>query len=438
MKSNTKIHSSGNKPTKVRWGIIALIFCATTINYIDRQVIGLLKPTLQHELGWSEADFGYIITIFNIAYAVGMIVGGRMLDKFGTRIGYTITIFVWSLGGMLHAAVRTVLGFSVMRAILGIGEAGNFPAAVKTTAEWFPKRDRAFATGVFNSGSTIGAITAPFIVAVIAESLGWEWAFIITGAMGFVWIIEGLIYYNVPEKHSKVNRAELEYIQDKEPNEGESESQEVLSSRQVSWYKLFVYPQTYGIFLGRFVTDWVWWFFLFWIPDYIMSTQNVDLKATVLPLVIIYTMASCGGLAGGAVSSHLIKAGRSIDYARKTTILIFGCLVLLLNVVPYVNNIWIIAVLIGIAASTHQAWASNIYTVVSDIYPKHLVASMTGISSVGGAIGGALGATFVGLLLHKTGSYALVFMVASCMYIMAWLFLKIFIRRIQPLNTIIH
>ena len=437
MKSNTKIHSS-NKPTKVRWGIIALIFCATTINYIDRQVIGLLKPTLQHELGWSEADFGYIITIFNIAYAVGMIVGGRMLDKFGTRIGYTITIFVWSLGGMLHAAVRTVLGFSVMRAILGIGEAGNFPAAVKTTAEWFPKRDRAFATGVFNSGSTIGAITAPFIVAVIAESLGWEWAFIITGAMGFVWIIAWLIYYNVPEKHSKVNRAELEYIQDKEPNEGESESQEVLSSRQVSWYKLFVYPQTYGIFLGRFVTDWVWWFFLFWIPDYIMSTQNVDLKATVLPLVIIYTMASCGGLAGGAVSSHLIKAGRSIDYARKTTILIFGCLVLLLNVVPYVNNIWIIAVLIGIAASTHQAWASNIYTVVSDIYPKHLVASMTGISSVGGAIGGALGATFVGLLLHKTGSYALVFMVASCMYIMAWLFLKIFIRRIQPLNTIIH
>lgn len=438
MKSNTKIHPSGNKPTQVRWGIIALIFCATTINYIDRQVIGLLKPTLQHELGWSEADFGYIITIFNIAYAVGMIVGGRMLDKFGTRIGYTITIFVWSLGGMLHAAVRTVLGFSVMRAILGIGEAGNFPAAVKTTAEWFPKRDRAFATGVFNSGSTIGAITAPFIVAVIAESLGWEWAFIITGAMGFVWIIAWLIYYNVPEKHSKVNRAELEYIQDKETNEGESESQEVLSSRQVSWYKLFVYPQTYGIFLGRFVTDWVWWFFLFWIPDYIMSTQNVDLKATVLPLVIIYTMASCGGLAGGAVSSHLIKAGRSIDYARKTTILIFGCLVLLLNVVPYVNNIWIIAVLIGIAASTHQAWASNIYTVVSDIYPKHLVASMTGISSVGGAIGGALGATFVGLLLHKTGSYALVFMVASCMYIMAWLFLKIFIRRIQPLNTIIH
>ena len=267
MKSNTKIHSSGNKPTKVRWGIIALIFCATTINYIDRQVIGLLKPTLQHELGWSEADFGYIITIFNIAYAVGMIVGGRMLDKFGTRIGYTITIFVWSLGGMLHAAVRTVLGFSVMRAILGIGEAGNFPAAVKTTAEWFPKRDRAFATGVFNSGSTIGAITAPFIVAVIAESLGWEWAFIITGAMGFVWIIAWLIYYNVPEKHSKVNRAELEYIQDKETKEGESESQEELSSRQVSWYKLFVYPQTYGIFLGRFVTDWVWWFFLFWIPD---------------------------------------------------------------------------------------------------------------------------------------------------------------------------
>lgn len=434
MKHSKNISPNG-KATKVRWGIIALIFCATTINYIDRQVIGLLKPTLQDELGWSEADFGYIITVFNIAYAVGMIVGGRMLDKFGTRIGYTLTIFVWSLGGMLHAAVRSVLGFAFMRAILGLGEAGNFPAAVKTTAEWFPKRDRAFATGVFNSGSTIGAIAAPFIVAVIAEALGWQWAFIITGASGFVWIIAWLMYYNVPEKHKRVNKAELDYIQDIETGVQESEVQENDSSEKVSWYKLFIYPQTYGIFLGRFVTDWVWWFFLFWIPDYIMSTQHVDLKATVLPLVIIYAMASCGGLAGGAVSSHLIKIGRSIDFARKTTILIFGCLVLLLNVVPYVNNIWLIAILIGVAASTHQAWASNIYTIVSDIYPKHLIASMTGVSSVGGAIGGALGATFVGLLLHNTGSYALVFMVASCMYITAWLFLKIFIHRIQPLNS---
>lgn len=420
------------KRTNYRWRIVALLFFATTINYIDRQVIGLLKPTLQQELGWTEADFGYIITVFNIAYAVGMLIGGRMLDKLGTRIGYTITIFVWSLGGMLHAAVRSVAGFSLMRAILGIGEAGNFPAAVKTVAEWFPKRDRAFATGVFNSGSTIGAIAAPFIVAVIAESLGWQWAFIITGALGFIWIIAWLMIYNVPEKLKGVNKAELEYINSTTENNIQENSQN--SSSSVSWRELFRYPQTYGIFLGRFVTDWVWWFFLFWIPDYIMTTHNVDLKATVLPLVIIYAMASFGGLAGGAVSSQFIKKGYTTDFARKTTILLFGCLVLLLNVVPYVDNLWIMAVLIGIAASTHQAWASNIYTIVSDIYPKNLVASMTGISSVGGAIGGALGASFVGLLLNHTGSYTLVFIIASCMYLLAWLLLKIFIREIKPLE----
>lgn len=429
------------KPTNFRWSIVVLLFCATTINYIDRQVIGLLKPILQADLGWDEADFGFIITIFNTAYAVGMIIGGRMLDKFGTRIGYTLTILVWSIGGMLHAAVRSVAGFAVMRAILGIGEAGNFPAAVKTTAEWFPKRDRAFATGVFNSGSTIGAIVAPFIVAVISEMWGWQWAFIITGAAGFVWIVAWLLLYDAPEKHKRVNAAELAYItqdqcastspdttdtttspepehtQNTPPSEGQGEA--LLS--------LFRYRETYGIFLGRFVTDWVWWFFLFWIPDYIMTTHHIDLKATALPLVIIYLMANCGGLAGGALSSWFIRKGYPVDSARKTTILIFGCLVLVLNIVPYVDNLWLMAVLIGIAASTHQAWASNIFTIVSDIYPKNLIASMTGLSSVGGAIGGALGASFVGLLLQYTGSYSIVFMIASCMYILAWLFLKIFI-----------
>lgn len=418
------------KKSNVRWGIIALIFFATTINYIDRQVIGLLKPTLQHELGWSEADFGYIITVFNIAYAIGMVVGGRMLDKCGTRIGYTITICVWSLGGMLHAAVRSVAGFALMRAILGVGEAGNFPAAVKTTAEWFPKRDRAFATGVFNSGSTVGAIAAPFIVAVIADALGWQWAFIITGAAGFVWIVAWLMFYNTPEKHKGVNKAELEYIHSDENDTDASRQTETTDSntQQMGWRHLFKYPQTYGIFLGRFVTDWVWWFFLFWIPDYIMTTHDVNLKATVLPLVIIYAMASGGGLAGGAVSSSFIKAGYSTDFARKTTILIFGCLVLVLNIVPYIDNLRLMAVLIGVAASTHQAWASNIYTIVSDIYPKNLTASMTGISSVGGAIGGALGASFVGLILNHTGSYTLIFIIASCMYILAWMILKIFVR----------
>lgn len=414
-----------NKPTNYRWRIVALLFFATTINYIDRQVIGLLKPQLQAELGWTEADFGYIITVFNFAYAIGMIVSGRMLDKFGTRIGYILTIFIWSLGGILHAAVRSVTGFALMRAILGVGEAGNFPAAVKTTAEWFPKRDRAFATGVFNSGSTIGAIVAPFIVAIIADTWGWQMAFIITGALGFVWIAAWVMYYNKPEKLKGVNKSELAYIQSGEETE---EEEETSGKKSNSWFSFFKYKQTYGIFLGRFVTDWVWWFFLFWIPDFIMTTHHIDLKATVLPLVIIYLMANCGGLAGGAVSSLFIRMGKSVTSSRQTTILIFGCVVLVLNLVPYVSNLWLMAILIGLAASTHQAWASNIFTIVSDIYPKDLIASMTGLSSVGGAIGGALGASFVGLLLHHTGSYSLVFMIASCMYLLAWLFLKIFVR----------
>ena len=430
------------KKTNVRWTVVTLIFFATTVNYIDRQVIGLLKPYIQDDLGWTEADYGYIVTAFQVAYGIGMLVCGRMLDRLGSKLGYSIAIIVWSLGAMLHAAVRSVTGFGAARAVLGLGEAGNFPAAVKVIAEWFPKRDRAYATGLFNSGTTIGAIIAPIIVTAITLEWGWRWAFIITGLLGFIWVVAWWLIYKSPEKNPKVNAAELAYIRE-QPENPESPENPVnpdnseYQEAPVPWRELFRHRQTYAILFSRFVTDWVWWFFLFWTPDFLNKTHGVDLKATVLPLIIIYTMSSIGGIYGGHVSSQFIKIGRSIDFARKTTILLFALLVLPLNAVPYIHNIWIVVFIIGLATSTHQAWASNIFTIVSDVYPKQVVGSMTGISSVGGAVGGALASSFVGLILEWTGSYATIFMIASTMYILAWLILKIFvpIRQIEFLKS---
>ena len=430
------------KKTNVRWTVVTLIFFATTVNYIDRQVIGLLKPYIQDDLGWTEADYGYIVTAFQVAYGIGMLVCGRMLDRLGSKLGYSIAIIVWSLGAMLHAAVRSVTGFGAARAVLGLGEAGNFPAAVKVIAEWFPKRDRAYATGLFNSGTTIGAIIAPIIVTAITLEWGWRWAFIITGLLGFIWVVAWWLIYKSPEKNHKVNAAELAYIRE-QPENPESQENPVnpnnpeYQESPVPWRKLFRHRQTYAILFSRFVTDWVWWFFLFWTPDFLNKTHGVDLKATVLPLIIIYTMSSIGGIYGGHVSSQFIKMGRSIDFARKTTILLFALLVLPLNAVPYIHNIWIVVFIIGLATSTHQAWASNIFTIVSDVYPKQVVGSMTGISSVGGAVGGALASSFVGLILEWTGSYATIFMIASTMYILAWLILKTFvpIRQIEFLKS---
>lgn len=404
--------------------MVALLFFATTINYIDRQVIGLLKPYIQDELHWSEADYGHIVTAFQIAYAFGMLACGKLIDKMGLRWGYVFSVTIWSIGTILHSMVNSVLGFSAVRAILGFGEAGNFPSAVKTIAEWFPKKARAFATGIFNSGSTTGAIVAPIIVVAITLNWGWRSAFVITGALGLIWVIAWLLVYQPPRKHKHVNQAELDYIHSDKDEEEQP---------HVAWRELFRYKQTYAILFSRFLTDWVWWFFLFWAPDFLAKTQGIDLKATVLPLVVIYLMADLGGISGGFISSRFLMKGYSADFARKTTILIFALLVLPLNAVPHLKSLWLVVFLIGLATSTHQAWASNIYTVVSDVYPKHVVGSMTGIASVGGAIGGALASSFVGLVLDVTGSYTAIFMIASCMYLLAWLTLKLFvpIKQIQ-------
>jgi MFS transporter, ACS family, hexuronate transporter len=422
-----------DKPTtiqsKFRWSIVALLFFATTINYIDRQVIGLLKPYIQKDLNWNEADYGYIVTAFQISYAIGLLVSGRLLDKFGTRLGYTFAIIVWSVGAVIHAVVRSVIGFGIARSVLGLGEAANFPAAVKTVAEWFPKKDRALATGIFNSGATIGAITAPIIVTVITLNFGWKWAFIITGLFGFVWIAFWLLTYQPPEKHKKVSSAELDYILSDNTSD-----ETTVEKSGISWSRLLRYRQTYAICLSRFFTDWVWWFFLFWAPDFLNKTQKIDIKGAILPLIIIYAMASVGGIYGGALSSKLIKAGRSVDFSRKTAILICATLILPLVFATQSSNLWVVVVLIGLAGAAHQGWASNIYTIVSDVYPKNAVGTMIGLSGFAGAIGGALGASFVGLVLQFTGSYMLIFLIASTMYLLAWLILKLMIPQIQQIK----
>ncbi|HEY9561782.1 MAG TPA: MFS transporter [Anseongella sp.] len=411
------------KPSSFRWTIVTLLFFATTINYIDRQVIGLLKSHIEQDQGWTEADYGFIVSAFQAAYAIGLLGCGRLLDRIGVRRGYAAAVVLWSLGGILHAGVRSVAGFSMARAVLGLGEAANFPAAIKTVAEWFPKKDRAYVTGIFNSGSSVGAIVAPLIVTLITLHFGWKSAFILTGAMGFVWVACWFLLYRAPEKHPRVNARELQYILSDQENE---------QVRGLSWRALLKHRETYIICLSRFLTDWVWWFFLFWAPDFLEKEQGVDMKASILPLVIIYTMAGLGGIAGGFISSRLIQSGHTVNDARKTAILISALAALPLSMATQTTSVWLAAGIIGMAAAAHSMWASNIFTIVSDIYPKNAVATMTGLAGFVAAVGGTLAASFIGLILEFTGSYLLVFSVASVMYLMAWILLRVFIPVITP------
>jgi ACS family hexuronate transporter-like MFS transporter len=409
-----------------RWRILGLLFFATTINYIDRQVIGILKPFIAEDLSWSEADYGYIVTAFQIAYAIGLLTTGRLLDRYGVRIGYLWAIVVWSLAGMAHAAARGVVSFAAARFTLGIGESANFPAAVKSVAEWFPKKERAFATGLFNSGSTVGAILAPVIVSGITITMGWRWAFVITGALGLIWVAFWLAYYHSPEKHPKLSKTEYKHIV--------QDGEETNTGKALNWNKLFKHKETVVICVTRFISDWVWWFFLFWVPDFLNKTHGVNIKEVVLPLIVIYAVSSVGGIGGGWISSSFINKGKSIGFARKTTILICALAVLPVMLVSEVDNLWLTIGLIALATAGHQGWASNIFTLVSDIYPKNAVGSMTGLSGFVGAIGGAISASFVGFLLEKTGSYFLIFMIAASVYLVNWLLITIIIKEVKPIK----
>jgi len=415
-----------------RWIVVALLFFATTINYIDRQVIGLLKPTLEVEFGWSEKDYANIVMAFTAAYALGLLVFGRIIDRIGTKMGFSISIVFWSIAACLHGVVKTTFGFGIARAALGLGESGNFPAAIKTVAEWFPKKERALATGIFNSGANIGAVFAPILVPTILALYGWQEAFIITGAIGFVWLIFWLYYYEIPTRHKKVTEAELAHIH--------SDNEEDTSNEKpITWGTLFRVRQTYVFIAGKLLTDPIWWFFLFWLPSYFSTSFSLDLKKPGWPLVIIYMATSIGSIGGGYLSSYFIQKGWPVYKARKTAMFIFALCVLPIMSAKYATNMWVAVALISLAAAAHQAWSANIFTVASDMFPKKAISSVVGIGGMAGSIGGVLFPIFVGYILEtykllgdSTSGYNIIFFVCGLMYMLAWAVMHFISPKMTP------
>jgi ACS family hexuronate transporter-like MFS transporter len=415
-----------------RWIVVALLFFATTINYIDRQVIGLLKPTLEVEFGWTEQDYSRIVMAFTAAYALGLLVFGRIIDRIGTKLGFSISIVFWSIAACLHGVVKTTFGFGVARAALGLGESGNFPAAIKTVAEWFPKKERALATGIFNSGANIGAVFAPILVPLILALYGWQEAFIITGAIGFVWLIFWLYYYEIPSRHKKVTEAELAHIHsDNEPDTS--------NEKPLTWGKLFKVRQTYVFIIGKLLTDPIWWFFLFWLPSYFSTSFSLDLKKPGWPLVIIYMATSVGSIGGGYLSSYFIQKGWPVFKARKTAMFIFALCVLPIMTARYATNMWVAVALISLAAAAHQAWSANIFTVASDMFPKKAISSVVGIGGMAGSVGGVLFPLFVGYILdvyknlgNSTAGYNIIFFVCGLMYMLAWVIMHLISPKMTP------
>jgi MFS transporter, ACS family, hexuronate transporter len=406
---------------KYRWTVVTLLFFATTINYLDRQVLGLLKPTLEKEFAWTEKDYSYIVMAFSATYAIGLMLLGRVIDRIGTKLGYTISVIVWSIAAMLHALVKSTLGFGMARALLGIGEAGNFPAAIKTVAEWFPKKERAFATGIFNSGSNIGAVVAPIMVPAILGAYGWQEAFIITGAIGFIWLIFWIYYYEVPARQKKLSEAEFAYIHSDETDSSNTQA------TSIAWHQLFTIKQTWALIAGKFFTDPIWWFMLFWLPSYFSSTFKIDLTHPGWPLVIIYSATTIGSIGGGYLSSYFIQKGMAIPIARKTAMLLFACCVIPIIFAQFTNNMWVVVAIISLAVAAHQAWSANIYTVASDYFPKQMVSSVIGIAGMSGAVGGIIFPLIIGIVLDHfkmqgniTTGYNLLFVVCGCAYLLAW------------------
>jgi MFS transporter, ACS family, hexuronate transporter len=421
--------SEVNKIGNYRWTVCALIFFATTVNYLDRQVIGILKPLLESDLGIGEKEYSQIIMAFQLSYALGMVIAGRLIDKFGTKLGYSVSVILWSIAAIGHAFAKGTISFGFWRSFLGISEAGNFPAAIKTVAEWFPKRERALATGIFNSGTNVGAIVAPLAVPAIVVAWGWQAAFIITGAIGFLWLICWFIFYEIPEKQRKLSATELEYINS--DSAGKEEPQE-----SVKWSKLLKYRQTWLFFIGKGLTDPIWWFYLFWIPGWLAQVRGtgLDIKSFGLPLAFIYSATTVGSIGGGWLSSYFIKKGMTPYRARKIAMLLFAFLV-----VPIVFassstiSTWGAVGLIALAASAHQAWSANIYTTVSDAFPKRAVSSVTGIGGMAGALGGAFISYIAGGILayykklgHIETGYVVMFAIAASMYLLAWTIMAVF------------
>ena len=418
----------GERIGRYRWVICALLFFATTVNYVDRQVLGILAKDLQKPdaIGWTEIDYGNIVAAFNAAYAFGLLIAGRLMDRIGTRIGYAAALVWWSLAAMGHALARTPFGFGVARAALGVGEAGNFPAAIKTVAEWFPKKERAFATGLFNAGSNVGAIVAPLTVPWIASTYGWRVAFILTGAIGFVWLIFWLPIYRRPQEHPKVSRAELDHIQSDPPDP---------PAAKIPWARLVPYRQTSAFAIGKYLTDPVWWFYLYWIPGFFRDQYKIDLLAVGPPLIIIYVIADIGSIGGGWLSSTFIKRGWAVNRARKTGMLICAIGVTPIIFASQVKNIWVAALIIGLAGAAHQGWSCNLFTTTSDMFPRNAVGSVVGFGGMAGALGGATMAVGTGYILQSTGqNYTIVFTIAGTLYLIALALIHLLVPRLEQVE----
>jgi ACS family hexuronate transporter-like MFS transporter len=407
-----------------RWTICALLFVVTTINYVDRQVLGILAPTLQRELGWSEAAYGDVVSWFSLPYAFAFLAAGRMFDRIGVRRGFAAAVIAWSLAAMAHAFARTTALFSAARAMLGVAESANFPGAIKTVAEWFPKRERALATGIFNAGTNTGAILTPLLVPWIALTWGWQWAFIVTGSLGFLWLLLWLALYQSPERHPRVSEAERAHILSDPPD---------TPVTRVSWVRLLTHRQTWAFAVGKLLADPVWWFYLYWLPKFLDAKYGIKLAHVALPLIVVYVIADVGSVGGGWLSSALIKRGWTVNRARKTTMLAMALLILPTALAPQAGSLWTAVLIVSVAAAAHQAWSANVYTLASDMFPRAAVGSVVGIGAFAGGIGGWAFQRVTGRILDANGhDYTPIFIVCGLAYVTAWIILHVLAPRLEP------
>ncbi len=423
---------------RYRWLVCALLFFATTVNYMDRQILSLLKPLLDGELKWTNAQFGMVNAAFQAAYAVGLIAFGTLVDRVGTKIGYAISIAAWSLAAMSHALVGSVNGFFAARAALGIGEGGNFPSAIKAVALWFPPRERAYATALFNSGSNVGAIIAPAIVPWMAFSFGWRSAFVAAGIAGLVWLAFWIPWYDVPERIARLGAAELAHIRSQDrPRAAAAPGAEA----RISWATILRHRQAWAFIVAKFLTDPVWWFFLIWLPDYFKKTRGLSIKDSWVYLVTIYSIVTVLSIFGGWLSGFLAARGMTVTRARKIALFTFACTVLPILAVTHVGN-WAAVILIGIAGASHQAWSANLFTSASDMFPKRAVASVIGLGSMAGSLGGILFPIFSGKLLDRfaaagnvTAGYAILFGICGSAYLVAFTLNHLLAPTFAPIQT---
>lgn len=410
------------RASRYRWLVVTLLFTAMVINYVDRQTIGVLKPTLSEEFGWTESNYADIVFWFQASYAVAYLAFGRFIDKVGARWGFGLAFLIWQVAHIAHAGARGLTGFIIARAALGIGEGGGFPGGIKAVAEWFPKKERALATGIFNAGTNIGAIVTPLVVPAITLAYGWEMAFIVTGIAGLIWLPIWLLVYRRPREHAKVNAAELAHIEQDPPDPVE----------KVSWFKLLTVRETWAYALGKFLIDPIWWMFLFWLPDFLGKRYGLDLKTFGIPLVAIYLLSDVGSVGGGWLSSNLMKRGMSLNAARKTAMLICAVCAVPVGFAWFADNLWVAVGIIGLATAAHQGFSANLYTLPSDVFPRAAVGSVVGIGGMVGAIGGMAMAKYAGWVLDQIGTYTPIFVVAASAYLIALLVVHLLVPRYEP------